>query len=94
MLVYPAPREVVFHSGYDTLKDYRFGKKQFDHKFCPDCGSSILIDFHNPERLAVNVCKSWFASVLVVENTDGLEGSHDQRHRHGETEHENFRRKA
>lgn len=54
MLVYPAPREVVFHSGYDTLKDYRFGKKQFDHKFCPDCGSSILIDFHNPERLAVN----------------------------------------
>lgn len=90
MLVYPAPREVVFQSGYDTLKDYRFGKKQFDHKFCPDCGSSILIDFHNPERWAVNVCNSQFAHVLVNKDTDELEGSYDQRHRFGEIEYENF----
>ncbi|KAK4693902.1 hypothetical protein P7C71_g3582, partial [Lecanoromycetidae sp. Uapishka_2] len=54
-LVYPSPDEVVWHSGYQTLKDYRFGKKELDHKFCPNCGSSILIDFHNPEKWAVNV---------------------------------------
>ena len=55
MLVYPAPSEVVWHTGYDLLKDYRFGRKKLDHKFCPNCGSSILIDFHNPEKWAVNV---------------------------------------
>lgn len=55
MLVYPSPKEVVWHSGYDSLKDYRFGRKQLDHKFCPNCASSILIDFHNPEKWALNV---------------------------------------
>ena len=56
--VYPSPDEVIWHSGYDTLKDYRFGKKKLDHKFCPSCGSSILIDFHLPDKLAVNVCEA------------------------------------
>lgn len=55
MLVYPSVEEVVWHTGFDSMKDYRFGNKRFDHKFCPKCGSSILIDFHNPEELAVNV---------------------------------------
>ncbi|KAL2036509.1 hypothetical protein N7G274_010739 [Stereocaulon virgatum] len=53
--VYPSSKEVIWHSGYDTLNDYRFGRKRFDHKFCPSCGSSILIDFHHPDELAVNV---------------------------------------
>lgn len=87
---------MVFHSGFDTLKDYRFGKKQFDHKFCPDCGSSILIDFHNPEKWAINVSNNLFAHMLVADDTDsdGWEGSYDQRHRSGQLEHENFRREA
>ncbi|MCJ1248034.1 hypothetical protein MMC30_005249 [Trapelia coarctata] len=37
--------DVVFHQGYDNLKDYRFASKKFDHKFCSTCGSSIMIDF-------------------------------------------------
>lgn len=68
---------MIFHSGYDTLKDYRFGRKQFDHKFCPACGSSILIDFHNPEKMAVNVGGSVRAFMLVAENADASEGSYD-----------------
>lgn len=54
-LVYPSPDEVVWHLGYDKLKSYRFGRKTFDHKFCPKCGSSILIDFHDPHKWAINV---------------------------------------
>ncbi|MCJ1370897.1 hypothetical protein MMC20_002111 [Loxospora ochrophaea] len=49
-LVYPMRDEVIFTQGYDTLKAYRFGRKQKDHLFCPTCGSSLLIDFHGPER--------------------------------------------
>ena len=58
LLVYPCTEDVVWHEGYDTLKNYRFGKQRFDHKFCSICGSSILIDFHDlmfPGKHAVNV---------------------------------------
>ncbi len=92
--VYPAPREVLFHSGYDTLKDYRFGKKRFDHKFCPVCASSILIDFHNPDKWAVNVGRSMLAPMLLVEDADACLGSYDQRYRDGQTQDEIFRRQA
>ncbi|MCJ1417827.1 hypothetical protein MMC32_004172 [Xylographa parallela] len=44
--LYPKHDEVVFHQGFDTLKEYRFGSKRMTHKFCPECGSSILIDFN------------------------------------------------
>lgn len=27
---------------------YKFGDKKKDHKFCKDCGSSIMIDFNRP----------------------------------------------
>ncbi|MCJ1277220.1 hypothetical protein MMC21_005030 [Puttea exsequens] len=57
LLVYPCTEDVVWHEGYDTLKNYRFGKQRFDHKFCSICGSSILIDFHDlmfPGKHAVN----------------------------------------
>ena len=57
ILVYPSVAEVEWLSGYDTLKDYRFGKKRFDQKFCLNCGSSILIDFHNPGKVAMNVIR-------------------------------------
>ncbi|MCJ1390142.1 hypothetical protein MMC18_003000 [Xylographa bjoerkii] len=59
--VYPKHAEVVFHQGFDTLKEYRFGSKQKTQKFCPECGSSILIDFNGTldgemeDAMAVNV---------------------------------------
>jgi len=43
------------------MKSYLFGKRNKPHMFCPECGSSILIDFKDsddPERrdwMAVNV---------------------------------------
>lgn len=55
LLVYPKPSEVEWHQGYDTLKAYKFGHKKLTHRFCDNCGSSILIDFHNGETLGINV---------------------------------------
>jgi hypothetical protein len=60
LLVYPQRPEVIFHSGYDHLRSYFFGSKTRTHKFCPTCGSSILIDpnrINEPGRdiLAINV---------------------------------------
>lgn len=58
-LIYPNREDVVFTKGYDTLKDYQFATRTRDHKFCPNCGSSIMIDFRGffPERdsLGMNV---------------------------------------
>jgi hypothetical protein len=60
--VYPLREDVIFHSGRDQLKEYRFGTKTIPHYFCPNCGSSIMIDFREltdePEtqpRMAMNV---------------------------------------
>ncbi|KAK3622740.1 hypothetical protein LTR56_022033 [Elasticomyces elasticus] len=42
------------------MKAYFFGKKNKPHRFCPECSSSILIDFANSdivkqrEHLAMN----------------------------------------
>jgi hypothetical protein len=59
LLVYPQRREVIFHSGYDHLRSYFFGTKTRTHKFCPTCGSSILIDFNRiherRDELGINV---------------------------------------
>ena len=63
LLVYPKREDVVFH--YDSesrLRDYYFGKKYKPHRFCSQCGSSVLIDFKDSDverqrpLLAVNVC--------------------------------------
>jgi len=58
LLVYPARRDVVFHQGYDQLKSYQFGNKNVEHKFCPTCGSSVLIEVQSDQHdfFAMNVC--------------------------------------
>lgn len=38
--------DIVFHQGYDNMKNYRFASKKMDHKFCDTCGSSLMIDFN------------------------------------------------
>ena len=62
LCVYPDRKEVAFHTGYDNLRPYLFGEKKMTHKFCPTCGSSVMIDFHGGpcvveggDRLAINV---------------------------------------
>lgn len=62
LLVYPRAADVVFASGQNDLSAYRFGNKAKPHKFCPYCGTSLLIDFSDSpseaERvyLGINVC--------------------------------------
>ncbi|MCJ1450574.1 hypothetical protein MMC28_000907 [Mycoblastus sanguinarius] len=55
--VYPKKSDVVFQSGEDKMKGYRFGEKKVMHKFCPTCGSSLLVDPHinDSDLLVVNV---------------------------------------
>lgn len=55
--VYPKRKDLVFVQGEHLIKDYRFGKKQCMHKFCPICGSSLFIEPHmeDPELMALNV---------------------------------------
>lgn len=60
--VYPLRDDIVFHSGKDHMKDYHFKGGDKSHMFCPTCGSSLMIDFHDTLReifhgdvLAVNV---------------------------------------
>ena len=60
--VYPLREDIVFHQGEDHMKDYHFVGGWKSHKFCPTCGSSLMIDFHNRMReyfgadvLALNV---------------------------------------
>lgn len=62
LLVYPKREDVVFQNDSEArLKDYFFGKKNKPHRFCPECSSSVLIDFKNSDvpnqrgELAINV---------------------------------------
>jgi hypothetical protein len=44
VLVYIPRDDVSWIRGYDQLKEFRFHSKRNAHKFCPDCGSSMLVD--------------------------------------------------
>jgi hypothetical protein len=49
LLVYPYRTDVVFTKGEEKLSEYFFAKKTKPHRFCPNCGTSILIDFKNED---------------------------------------------
>ncbi|KAI1190440.1 glutathione-dependent formaldehyde-activating enzyme [Nemania serpens] len=45
--VFPKPTDFKFVKGDpSTLTNYTFGKRQFNHKFCPTCGVSLLVVGH------------------------------------------------
>lgn len=50
LLIYPSRTDVVFHSGFDHLRSYLFGLKEMPHKFCPTCGSSVLLDYNGTDK--------------------------------------------
>ncbi|XDG01458.1 hypothetical protein ABKA04_001073 [Annulohypoxylon sp. FPYF3050] len=50
LLVYPKRDDVKFQSGWDELSSYRFGNSLKSHRFCPKCGTSVLIDFSESDR--------------------------------------------
>nr|POF05474.1 hypothetical protein CFP56_69500 [Quercus suber] len=83
LLVYPKREDVVFLDGSEArLKSYSFGQKRTPNRFCPECGSSVLIDLANSEFeryrpvLAMNVGEHFllFLSGSCV-------GSHSRHHR-------------
>ena len=43
-LLYIPRDDVAWIRGYSLLKEFRFHTKRMTHKFCPDFGSSMLID--------------------------------------------------
>ncbi|KAK1751196.1 Mss4-like protein [Echria macrotheca] len=43
--IYPNRDSIEWISGWDDMKNYRFGRRDRDHKFCGVCGSSVCIDF-------------------------------------------------
>ncbi|XWX02028.1 hypothetical protein V2A60_010060 [Cordyceps javanica] len=61
LLAYPKVTDLKFLCGEADLTMYRFGNAKKPHKFCPKCGTSIMIDFgeseHELERTvnAVNI---------------------------------------
>ncbi|KAI9871442.1 MAG: hypothetical protein M1830_002909 [Pleopsidium flavum] len=75
LLIYPKHRDVVFHQGYDELKSYQFGNKNCEHKFCPTCGSSVLIGFQSDEHdmvpLNVRLFKGIEVDKLHYNDVDG-----------------------
>ncbi|KAJ7461997.1 Mss4-like protein [Mycena latifolia] len=38
-----------------TLKSYEFGKRTMTHKFCPTCGTSVMVRIHNPPSVRINI---------------------------------------
>ena len=68
LLVYTSPKDVVFHQGYDDLKGYRFASKKAEHKFCPTCGSSMLVVFNDGKNdtLVLNVRSVVHSRPIVV----------------------------
>jgi hypothetical protein len=66
-MVYVPRENVKWVSGEDSLKSFQFAAKRNHHKFCPECGSSIMIDPKSwylsmerykgaPDILGLNVC--------------------------------------
>ncbi|KAI1769674.1 Mss4-like protein [Hypoxylon sp. FL1150] len=48
LLVYPKATDVVWHNnGRERCSNYVFNSKRKDQMFCPKCGSSLGIDFHD-----------------------------------------------
>lgn len=77
-IVYAPRSEVTWTRGWDNLNDFRFGQKRSDHKFCPQCGSSMVIDpchvyktsdmFKDaPDAIGLNVRRSWAWGLRSIE---------------------------
>ena len=57
LLVYPKRTDFAFGSGEDKLSSYLMGSKTLPHKFCGQCGTSILIDFSQTDRKELGALK-------------------------------------
>ncbi|KAF2432573.1 hypothetical protein EJ08DRAFT_732320 [Tothia fuscella] len=86
-LVYPLRTDVRFTHGGDKMKSYFFGSKVKPHKFCGECGTSILIDFGHCEEGWLN--KKLAVSIRTFDNIEDIMDdlqyqSFDGKHKIGE----------
>src|ERR1700759_2175105 len=40
-MVYPLESNITWHSGFDSMTTYTFGREKIAHTFCSTCGTSI-----------------------------------------------------
>jgi hypothetical protein len=58
LMAYALRRDFTWAKGYEKLVAYRCASKTKDHKFCPCCGSSMILDFngtHARDIIGLNV---------------------------------------
>ena len=66
--IYPKREDVIFLDNSDRkLKEYWFGQKLKPHKFCPECGSSIMIHFQDVDEEPMKAFVAMNVSILVGE---------------------------
>jgi hypothetical protein len=41
LMVYPLESNITWHSGFDSMTTYTFGREKIAHTFCSTCGTSI-----------------------------------------------------
>jgi hypothetical protein len=65
---------MVYIQGEDSVKGYLFGKRAFEHKFCPTCGSSLFVDAKGDDVdvMALNVTGSVFSQIPARDHADGI----------------------
>lgn len=44
MSIYPDRKDIQWLSGWDEMRNYRFGSRNRDHKLSGNCGSSVCIN--------------------------------------------------
>ena len=54
LMVYPLESNITWHSGFDDLTTYTFGKGVIAHTFCSICGTSIGGKSTDPNFFADN----------------------------------------
>ncbi|KAH8602125.1 Mss4-like protein [Bisporella sp. PMI_857] len=56
--IFPPKDALKILKGDGSLVSYQFGNKTMTHKFCPTCGTGVMIERHSPEfsqRISLNV---------------------------------------
>ncbi|OQO11275.1 hypothetical protein B0A48_05531 [Cryoendolithus antarcticus] len=69
LLVYPLDENVKFEGDCESkLASYAFATKTRVHKFCPKCGSSMLIDFR--QSVDVHQRGEWAINARMIKGID------------------------
>ncbi|KAF1991589.1 hypothetical protein K402DRAFT_388992 [Aulographum hederae CBS 113979] len=84
LLAYPLRKDLEFIKGKDEMKSYFCASKTNPHRFCGECGGSIMVEFtpefcqrlNRPDSVALNIrmLQDIDPQKLNLRQTDGKEG--------------------